>query len=172
MSHHDGFAPIAPAQAKILILGTMPGAMSLQKQEYYAHPRNTFWPIMTELFGNTDVISSYQARQKLLMSNQVALWDVLASCYRPGSLDTNIQKDSIKTNNFMDFFTLHQTIGSVFFNGGMAEKLYQRYVLPVIKPHFSNFNYRRLPSTSPANAGLTFSQKCSAWRVIKESVVK
>ncbi|WP_031434502.1 DNA-deoxyinosine glycosylase [Methylomarinum vadi] len=160
-----GFAPIADAGAKIVILGSMPSIASLQKQQYYGHRRNAFWPIMLELFsgpGDAD----YRQRQQLLLANHVALWDVLHSCQRSGSLDSNIAEESIKTNDFIGFFKRHPAIKQVFFNGALAEKVYKKQVLPMLGEEFAYLQYRRLPSTSPAHAAMNLAQKCDAWRLI------
>lgn len=167
----EGFAPIVAADAKILILGSMPGEASLLKQQYYGHPRNTFWPIMDALLGIGTAVC-YQQRKELLIAHGVAVWDVLQSCNRLGSLDANIQTDSVKINKLEDLFAGCELIRYVFFNGGMAEKLYQKHVLPDVRYQFSYLEYLRLPSTSPANASLTLEQKIEAWKVITQYVNK
>lgn len=167
----EGFAPIVSENAKILILGSMPGVASLRKQQYYGHPRNAFWPIMEVLFGaNTEYC--YQLRKEILMANGIAVWDVLQSCDRLGSLDSNIETASIKVNNFMDFFSRYPLIAQVFFNGATAEKMYKKYILPNLNHQFNYLQYQRLPSTSPAHASLTLEQKIQAWKVIGQLVVK
>ncbi|MEI6068287.1 MAG: DNA-deoxyinosine glycosylase [Methylococcaceae bacterium] len=167
----DGFAPIVLGNASILILGTMPGEASLRRQQYYGHSRNAFWPIMSALYGFNPELN-YQGRKEMLMENGVAVWDVLQSCNRLGSLDANIKQSTMVTNNFAGFFTEHGLIKHVFFNGRMAEKLYQKRILPALNQRFSYLEYRCLPSTSPAYATLKFEQKIEAWKVIKEPVVK
>lgn len=171
MNKIEGFPPIAAKNAKILILGTMPSEASLQKQQYYGHARNAFWPIMQAIFA-MPVGLDYQQHKAMLIDNAVAVWDVLQSCQRPGSLDANIEPSSIQPNDFETFFAGHRQIQQVFFNGGMAEKLYKKYVLPTIKHEFAHLQYQRLPSTSPAFASLTWQQKAQAWQSIKASMVK
>lgn len=171
MSDIDGFAPIVSGNASVLILGTVPSEASLLRQQYYGHPRNAFWPIMSVLFGS-DPELCYQRRKEVLIENGVAVWDVLRSCNRLGSLDSSIKLATIRTNDFMDFFTKYKDIKRVFFNGRMAEKLYQKRVLPTLHHRFSYLEYQCLPSTSPANASLKFEQKIEAWKVIKQHVVK
>ena len=167
----EGFAPIVSGNASVLILGTMPSEASLRRQQYYGHSRNAFWPIMSALYGfNTEL--GYQGRKEMLMENGVAVWDVLQSCNRLGSLDANIKQSTLVTNDFVDFFTEYNLINRVFFNGKMAEKLYQKRILPALNQRFSYLEYRCLPSTSPAYAALKFTQKLEAWKVIKEPVVK
>ncbi|MBN1377750.1 MAG: DNA-deoxyinosine glycosylase [Gammaproteobacteria bacterium] len=164
MNNAKGFPPIASKDAKVLILGSMPGGQSLQAQQYYAHPRNAFWPIMADLYG-FGVDAPYKKRLQSLMESKVALWDVLNACYRPGSLDTSIDEDSIVVNDFVAFYRQHSNIRAVFFNGVKAEQLYRRYVLStpeLVGKHV----LQRLPSTSPANARLAFLAKLEQWRAI------
>ena len=160
----SGFTAIANKNAKILILGSMPSDVSLQEQEYYAHQRNAFWPIMFSLCNESSERSDYWQRKKMLIENKIAVWDVLQSCYRKGSLDTAIKMNSIKVNDFHLFFTKHTGITKVCFNGAKAESVYAKYVLPVIKEQFGYLQYVRLPSTSPAHAAMTLEQKIEAWK--------
>lgn len=163
MKNYKGFAPIASATAKILILGSMPSVASIEKQQYYGHPRNGFWPIMGELFGAHPELD-YQQRINILLDNHIAIWDVLQSCQREGSADASIQKDSICINDFRTFFLSHQQITTVLFNGKSPENLYKQKVLPQLKPLATTFNYHGLPSTSPAYAALTLNQKLMLWK--------
>jgi len=171
MTNIEGFEPVVSENANVLVLGTMPGAASLLRQQYYGHPRNAFWPIMAALFDAGPELG-YLQRKKILTDNGIAVWDVLQACNRSGSLDSNIEPASIRTNNFTDFFAEYRNITQVFFNGGMAEKLYKKHVMPVLPQSFSHLQYRRLPSTSPAYASLNLAQKLDAWKVIKQAVVK
>jgi double-stranded uracil-DNA glycosylase len=159
MSRVHSFAPIASARARTLILGTMPGAASLAAGEYYAHPRNRFWDILGTICGfhRND---PYRVRCAQLISARIAVWDVLQSCTRPGSLDGNIARDSIVVNDFAVFFAAHRGIRRVLFNGAAAEALYRRHV--VAPP--PALEYVRLPSTSPANAAVAPVDKLYAWR--------
>jgi len=168
-AYAEGFQPIADESASVLILGSMPSVASLQACQYYAHPRNAFWVIMGELFGAYPEMG-YQQRQKLLVANHIAVWDVLQSCRRSGSLDANIDMKSIQVNDFAGFYTYHPAISLVFFNGGMAEKMYRQRILPKLGQEFDYLFYQRLPSTSPAHASLALAQKIAAWQVIKQKV--
>jgi hypoxanthine-DNA glycosylase len=162
------FAPIENARARILVLGSMPGAASLLAGRYYAHPFNAFWPIMGALFGaGPDV--AYGERILILRRAGVALWDVMASCVRAGSLDADIDEASIVPNDFAAFFEAHVRIRHVFFNGAKAEASFRRYVQPRLADR--ELQFTRLPSTSPAHATLSFAQKLKAWRAI-EGVLK
>jgi double-stranded uracil-DNA glycosylase len=165
----DCFPPIATPDAKILILGSFPGKESLRKQEYYAHPRNSFWFIIRKLFRLEEDLS-YPAGVKALESHGVALWDVLSSCRRKGSLDSDIDDTTILVNDFPSFFRKYTCIKMVFFNGMKAEKEYRRRVLPSVDPLRTPLYYHRLPSTSPAMARLNRDQKLAQWAKIIEQL--
>lgn len=166
MSHNSGFPPIAKPDAKILILGSMPGQKSLEENQYYAHPRNSFWPIICNLFS-ADKNLSYKARKNLLLKNKIALWDVLKSCHREGSLDSDIDHSTIEPNDFKRFFSNHTKIKTVFFNGTKAEQLFNKNVLKTLGQQHQDLAYYRLPSTSPAHAAMTMEQKLKKWEIIK-----
>jgi len=167
MTDIRSFPPIADATANILILGSMPGKESLRAGQYYAHPRNAFWSIMGELVGASPALH-YQARARKLKSAGIALWDVLASCKRHGSMDADIEASSICPNDFKSFFQKHPNITHVFFNGSMAEQCFRKHVKPslVSLPGQRMLHFQRLPSTSPAHASMTYVQKLKAWKVI------
>jgi TDG/mug DNA glycosylase family protein len=154
------FAPIARRDARVLILGSMPGVASLAANRYYAHPHNAFWPILAELLG-FDRSLSYARRAAALKKRGIAVWDVLHSCEREGSLDTRIEAES--ANDFEAFFRAHPRVTRVYFNGAKAEASFRRHVLPRLR---TALRYTRLPSTSPAHAGLPFRRKLAAWRAI------
>jgi TDG/mug DNA glycosylase family protein len=163
MSRVRCFAPVADADARILILGSMPGKASLAADQYYAHPRNVFWAIMGELVGAHRGLP-YEDRLKILRSCGIALWDVLGSCVRKSSLDAHIEMDSAVPGDFKSFFRQHPKITQVFFNGAKAEQCFVKYVLPALRS--TALQYQRLPSTSPANAGISYEQKLLAWKCI------
>jgi len=155
------FAPLSQPSATVLVLGSMPGVASIQAQQYYAHPRNHFWRIMGSIAG-FDASEPYAERVAALTGSGIAVWDVLQSCVRPGSLDSAIQAGTRVANDFVSFFDEHRHIGTVCFNGGEAEKSYQRYVLPGLSVR--GVTYVRLPSTSPAHAAASWDTKLAAWR--------
>ena len=161
--HCRSFPPISDERSEILILGSMPGQASLAAVQYYAHPHNAFWKIMAALLA-FDLSISYQDKTRVLLSHRIALWDVLQSCSRQGSLDASIERDSEVANDFITFFCTHPNVARVFFNGAKAEMSYRRHVLK--HADLPPLAYTRLPSTSPAHAGRTFHEKLEAWRVI------
>lgn len=162
--HVHSFPPIASPDARVLVLGTMPGIVSLQAGQYYAHPRNSFWRIAGEVLG-FDAGLAYEARAAALGAAGVALWDVLHSCTRTSSLDSDIQRDTIVPNDFASFFASHRRIRKVCFNGATAENLYLKHVLPGLA-NPPPCEYVRLPSTSPAHAGMSFAEKARLWAII------
>lgn len=155
------FPPVADAQATTLILGSMPGKESLKQQHYYAHPHNAFWKIMGELVGAHPALP-YPQRLQALKAARIALWDVLHSCERKGSLDSDIEAE--EANDFARFFAQHPRITQVYFNGAKAEQSFRKFVLG--KQALPPLELLRLPSTSPAHAGMRYEEKLTAWRVI------
>ena len=154
-----GLPPIAGADACVLILGSMPGAASLQAGQYYAHPQNRFWPFMGALVGAHSILP-YSDRVLRLRAAGIALWDVIALCRRKGSMDSAI-RDEV-ANDFDGFLAAHPGIGSVLFNGAKAHDSFVRGVLPALGP--CELKLQRLPSTSPANASQRDTVKLAAWR--------
>ncbi|MDO8827137.1 DNA-deoxyinosine glycosylase [Methylophaga sp.] len=162
LEHATSFPAIVGLTPRILILGSMPGMESLKQQRYYAHPRNAFWPVMTSFFGQSDLLG-YEQRCDILKQQQIAVWDVLKSCRRPGSLDQHIETESIITNDFVALLQRHPTIGQIFFNGGKAEQLFKRYVMKQLESAGILLDYQRLPSTSPAHAAMSYEMKQKLW---------
>lgn len=162
-----GFAPVFTADASTLILGSMPGEESLRLGQYYANPRNAFWRIMTVLSGH-EIDLPYEQRLKMLNDHGIALWDVLQSCERSGSLDSAIQASSVLANDFQAFFAKAPNIRRIFFNGAFAEVCYRKHVLSYLPLSQASIATQRLPSTSPANAGLRYEDKLRAWKTILE----
>jgi double-stranded uracil-DNA glycosylase len=158
-----GFPPIATSSATILILGSMPSVESLRQHQYYAHKRNAFWRIMAAMLG-FDASLSYRERASQLKGNDIALWDVIKTCERSGSLDTKIKNTSIEINDFATFFRKHPHIRKICFNGSMAEQQFRKHVIPILsEEHSADIVMIRLPSTSPAMATLSFDKKLAAW---------
>lgn len=152
-----GFPPIVDEHAAVLILGSFPSAQSLAAGQYYANPRNAFWPITADLFG-FDAAAPYETRVAALRSAGVALWDVLRACRRAGSADSAIEPKSLAVNDFGELFARYPGIARVYFNGAKAAELYRR-----LAGLTERIDYRRLPSTSPAHA-VAPGVKLAAWR--------
>ena len=157
-----GFPPVVDDHARVLILGSFPSVQSLAVHQYYANPRNAFWAITAELFG-FDAGAPYEARLSALLSQHVALWDVLHQCRRAGSSDAAFDPKSLVVNDFGAFFADHPGITRVYFNGAKAAELYRR-----LAPAGQGLAFERLPSTSPAHATRP-GVKLAAWRAIVHS---
>jgi len=162
MKRLHGFPPIADRRARVLILGSMPSEASLAAGEYYAFRHNQFWRIAGEITGVAHD-APYARRTAALKRRRLALWDVVASCIRPGSLDSAIREDSIRVNDFAAFLAAHPGIRRVCFNGRKAESAWRRQVAPLL-PGSAELEYRLLPSTSPAHAGMGYRAKLGIWR--------
>lgn len=169
MTIAHSFNYCAATDARVLILGSMPGVASLQAQRYYANPRNQFWPIVLKLLNAVPTLN-YEQRLHCLLQHKIALWDVLAECKRRGSLDANIERDSIRCNDFATFSEQHPQIQCVAFNGHSAAQLFRRYASPTLSPKWRDVRYIALPSTSPAHANLSFDDKFQAWQSINAFV--
>ena len=160
-----GFPPIAAPDARVLILGTMPSAISLQKEQYYGNGRNAFWPILYALWDEP-YEEDYVKRCRFLMERKIALWDVLAGCERPGSADADIHNP--KANDFTTFAASHPQIQHLFFNSVNAAVFYDRLVKP---DPFSDIKRTTLPSTSPARA-MRFVDKVRLWLPVRRCLDK
>jgi len=150
------FEPVAAPDARLLILGTMPSVESLRQSFYYSHPRNAFWPVMAKVLGE-DVPDTAEAKTRMLIRHRIALWDVVNSCVRPGSLDSDIR--DARANDFEMLFGRCPGIEKILFNGAAAENLYMKKVGAMPKGCL----WARMPSTSPAYT-LRFENKLAAWR--------
>jgi hypoxanthine-DNA glycosylase len=150
----QGFPPIDDTHARVLILGSLPGQVSLQRQQYYALPQNTFWKIMGRLFGAGPELP-YAERTQCLVQNAIALWDVCAAAHRPGSLDAAIVHASVVPNDFSAFIASHPGIGLICFNGGKAADLYRRLVLPNLPTtlHAPRYPHRNTALDQPGPCG-------------------
>ena len=153
------FAPIAGLNPKVLILGSMPSQKSLEAQQYYAHPQNSFWWVMANIF-DFSVDLPYSEKVHKIEQNVVAVWDVLQECKREGSLDSNIMRNSEVVNDIPGLLKSHSTITFLGFNGGAAKAIYKRHIGFVNENHHSV----QLPSTSPAHASITKQQKYKVWQ--------
>jgi hypoxanthine-DNA glycosylase len=155
----QGFPPVIDDHARVLILGSFPSAQSLAAGQYYANPRNAFWPVIGELL-DFDATAPYDTRLAALRSHGIGLWDVLRKCRRIGSADSAIEPKTVVVNDFSDFFANYPAIEQVYFNGAKAAELYRR-----LAAKSERVRYQRLPSTSPAHA-VPASVKRAAWAPI------
>ena len=168
MSQISGFNYIANSHSEILILGSIPGQRSLDENEYYAHPRNAFWGIMSSLCSFKTALP-YQERCALLLDNKIAMWDVMHRCSRIGSLDSAIVENSIEINEFKKFLNEHPNIQTIFFNGQKAQKSFIRHVKAEV---YSKLTLALLPSTSPAHASMDKNEKLTIWSQALQPVLK
>jgi TDG/mug DNA glycosylase family protein len=158
-----GLPPIAGRDARILILGSMPGVASIRAAAYYAHPRNHFWPILEALYG-IDASLLYAERVARLIRARVAVWDVLGQCARPGSLDAAIELDTAVANDLGKFLRTHRAIQLIAFNGGLARQHFRRQWETAVLAARPTLQLLALPSTSPANASWSYERKLTFWR--------
>lgn len=164
MKRLRSFPPSAGTDARVLILGSMPGEESQRLQQYYAHPRNAFWRIMGELFGFPPDLP-YPERLEHLKQSGVALWDTLASCERKGSLDSDIREPV--PNDIAGLLEECPSITHIFCNGMAAFQFLKRCHAPLFK---GKRTILRLPSTSPAAARFRYEEKLEMWRIVQDSV--
>ncbi|MCL1917770.1 MAG: DNA-deoxyinosine glycosylase [Peptococcaceae bacterium] len=174
-SRITSFDPVVSAESQILILGSIPGEASLRAHEYYAHPRNAFWSILYAVWAEETCeppplvpaaqpswplgspLPPYQERLSFLLSQGLALWDVIAACRRTGSLDSAVH--SVEIQPFDTFFATYPNIRKILFNGRKAHDLFSRQ-----HGLTGGKIYHLMPSTSPAHASLSFAQKLALWR--------
>jgi TDG/mug DNA glycosylase family protein len=161
--HHYSFEAVVRADARALVLGSMPGVASLAARQYYAHPQNQFWPIMEAICGAGRALP-YTLRLERLAEGRIALWDVLQSCVRSGSLDSAIDISTAKPNDIPALLRSHREIACICCNGATAQRELLRHFGPELARDFPHVTTLRLPSTSPAHAGMRLAQKLSAWQ--------
>lgn len=155
--------PVVPPDCRVLVLGSMPGELSLARREYYAHPRNRFWQVMGELCDAHPALG-YSDRLDRLGRCGIGLWDVLQHCVRAGSLDTGIRRESEITNDFHTLFARHPALRVVAFNGSKAAHTFHRKVLPELDDQVAaRATLVDMPSTSPANASRSLSDLLREW---------
>ncbi|MCM1532307.1 MAG: DNA-deoxyinosine glycosylase [Bacteroides sp.] len=155
MDYKFSFEPLAGKEARVLVLGSIPGDRSLELNEYYGHPQNRFWRMLACLCNET-MPGTYPEKKELLLRNGIALWDVAHKAVRPGSMDSDIRNEA--PNDIPALMASLPNLHTVAFNGKTAEKLYDKYFsrLPGIR-------YLPMPSTSPANARFTLDKLCACW---------
>lgn len=157
------FAPIVGDAARVLVLGTLPGEESLRRGEYYAHPRNLFWPIVCALF-DAEPPADYARKLAFIRTHGIALWDVVAQGERRASADSAIRGEA--PNAIFGLLDAHPRIGAIAFNGTGARRLYDRHFI-----RRAGLAYLDLPSTSPAHARLDFAAKLARWAALRTLLV-
>lgn len=163
MSKVESFSPWNDKRSRILILGSMPGVQSIKKQQYYANPRNQFWPIIYSLFSEP-LDRNYNERIFFIQEKGIALWDVIRTCCRTGSLDSKIESETV--NDFKGLFNNYPNLKLVAFNGTKAFEVYKKRV----GFDLASIEYKLLPSTSPANT-MKFETKLKEWRAITDYTI-
>ena len=162
MSRVIAFAPLLGRAPRVLVLGSLPSVASLAANQYYAHPRNTFWRIMGELTG-CPAGAAYAERSLAAQRAGIAIWDVLAAASRPGSLDSAIDRRTVITNDFAALLRRRSTLQLIACNGQTASQLFDRHVQPSLRGRAATLARVTLPSTSPANASLSLDAKAALW---------
>jgi hypoxanthine-DNA glycosylase len=158
------FPPVVSGTPRKLILGSSPGVKSLQEKQYYAHPQNSFWKIVSKLYQTP--VDTYSRRLDLIKKNRLALWDVLESCQRKGSSDAKIDIKTAKVNDFAAFLKKYRQIRHIFFNGTTAKREFERRVLPQLPSNIAGrLSLNLLPSTSPLHT-ISLKQKIKAWNIL------
>lgn len=165
MTIHNILPPVVDEKSELLILGSMPGRISLDRQQYYGNERNHFWSILTTIFDEP-IPEKYEERLAFLLHHKISLWDTIASCERQGSLDSAIKKEI--PNDFAWLFEQYPQIRKVLFNGGKAEQVFKKYYKQSGWPHIE---FIRLPSTSPVPGKnvKSYDEKLVLW---KEAIQK
>ena len=155
------FDPVFAPDANVLIVGSMPSVKSLADAQYYAHPRNSFWPILFDVFGE-ELHGDYERKKDLIRENRLALWDAAACCYREGSLDSNMR--DVVYNDFDALYAQCPHIHTVLCNGGTAHALFMK------SGYAGNRTVIRMPSTSPAYT-MPYEKKLTVWKETLRSVL-
>ena len=163
-----GFPAQTTPETKLLILGSMPGVASLKANNYYAHPRNAFWPIMAKLYG-INIDCNIENRIESLNHQGVGLWDVVKQCARAGSLDSNIDQQSVIPNDFSALSRHLPLLNTIAFNGKTAAALFTKHLIKSKGVNVDKYKLVTLPSSSPANASLSINDKYLLWQEILAS---
>lgn len=155
----QSFAPLINSSTKILVIGTMPGIASLEAAEYYGHPRNAFWKIIASLFNDGVDFKDYDEKKACLLSQEIGLWDSLQSCSRKGSLDSDIK--NARPNDFETLLKSYP-VKKLVFNGNKAFEFFRRFHKEILE----SIDFEIMPSTSPANATISFDKKLALWKSV------
>lgn len=162
MTRVHSIEPIIGLNPRILILGSMPGIISINAAQYYANPRNLFWTVLADLFG-IDIDCAYDSKVEQIQQLPMILWDTLKACHREGSLDSRILNTDIEANDIKALLSRYPTVQAIAFNGGASAKYFDRLVKPQL-PTDMSVELLKMPSTSPANAGMKREKKLELWR--------
>ncbi|AJK47344.1 DNA-deoxyinosine glycosylase [Burkholderia plantarii] len=158
MTLKRSFAPVVDAHTRVLILGSLPGEVSLAQSQYYAHPQNRFWRLLGDVLGIELAALDYASRLDTLLRHRVGLWDVVAEATRIGSLDSRIRDHA--SNDLVALVDTLPNLTTIAFNGGTAAKLGTR----ALGECGARYRLLRLPSSSPAYAAVPYADKLLAWR--------
>lgn len=170
MTSITGLPPVSRPDAVVLVLGSFPGEQSLAMRRYYAHGQNKFWRAVASITG-TAADAPYDQRLSALTAHGIALWDVLATCERRGSMDHAIVRGSEVPNDFAWFFATHPAVRGIFFNGRTAAALFARHVVPTDFWNDTGLVVGVLPSTSPAHAAIGVEALAARWRAAIQPVL-
>ena len=155
------FTPSIDNNSKILILGSMPGVKSLKEQQYYAHPQNRFWRVMSVICNEPKLHEfDYELKLKTLLKNNIALWDTIKTCKRDGSLDSDIQNET--PNDIRKLLKTYPNIKTICLNGNKSYSAFKKYFPDLLE----KYNYHKMPSTSPANARYSLDKLIEEWHVV------
>jgi hypoxanthine-DNA glycosylase len=152
-----GLPPVISRNTRLLVLGSFPGVASLNAGQYYAHPRNQFWPLLSALLGEDLVAMSYRRRLAAVRRSAVGIWDIYASCRREGSLDQAIEDAEL--NDFASLRRRAPALRAIAHNGGESARAIRQLAL-------LGYEVYRLPSSSPANASWSLERKLQAWAAV------
>lgn len=155
------FPPVVDQHTRTLILGSLPGTASLAASQYYGHPRNAFWKLLSAVTGEDLVSMAYEDRLQAVLRHRIGLWDVIANARRIGSLDSNIRDHT--HNDLLDLIATLPALKTIAFNGGTAAKI----GIKALGENAQRYRIVMLPSSSPAHASLSFEQKLEAWLALR-----
>ena len=161
MNNCKSFSPSADENSKVLILGSMPGIKSLEEQQYYAHPQNRFWKVMGYICNEPGLHEfNYESKLRVLLKNNIALWDTIKSCKREGSLDSDIQNET--PNDIRGLLKKYPDITKICLNGNKSYSAFKKYFPDLL----DKYNCHKMPSTSPANARYSLDRLIKEWEKI------
>lgn len=158
------FEPVVDDKTRLLVLGSLPGELSLARNEYYGNKQNRFWMLMSQVIGLDLVALEYGERLQALLANGVGLWDVVAEAHREGSLDSRIRDHA--GNDLLGLIGGLPNLAAIAFNGGTAARL----GIKALGQHASRYDIVLLPSSSPAYT-LAYAEKLTVWRNLRGHVV-